>query len=375
MTSSPARTICNVLLKTALLLIALNILFALVFPMPWLGRRSLYNRLFPGRERLPFGENPAVSYNLSLYNLDAMFAAHRLSADPKPAGEYRVLFIGDSSIWGTLLRPAETLPARVDAANLRCDGRPVRAYNLGYPTLSVTKDLLILAEALPRYQPDLIIWGVTLEALVPDQQLASPLAANNAARLDPLIRAHHLNLPAAPTALVRPDFWQRTLIGQRRPLADLLRLQLYGFRWAATGIDQEYPASYTPAQRDLDPDPAYHGWQPGQMPPEALAFDVLTAGQRAAGPVPILLLNEPILISPGQNSDVRYNFFYPRWAYDAYRTELTRRAAQTRLPLLDAWDLLPPAEFTNSAIHLTPAGSRTLADLVGQKITALCAEE
>ena len=44
-----------------------------------------------------------------------------------------------------------------------------------------------------------------------------------------------------------PTFWDRTLIGARRPLADLLRLQLYGVLWAATGIDQDIPAKLHPA--------------------------------------------------------------------------------------------------------------------------------
>jgi len=79
-----ARFIRNVLWKAALLFAVLNLLFA-----AWgdgqaaLGRLSLYNRLIPGRERFPFGENPQRAYNLSLYNLEAMFAAHQVSA-PAP---------------------------------------------------------------------------------------------------------------------------------------------------------------------------------------------------------------------------------------------------------------------------------------------------
>jgi len=42
-------------------------------------------------------------------------------------------------------------------------GKQARVYNLGYPTMSLTKDLLILSRAL-HYQPDLIIWLVTLES-------------------------------------------------------------------------------------------------------------------------------------------------------------------------------------------------------------------
>jgi len=74
----------------------INLAFVAVNPAG-LGRISLYNSIFPGRPRFPFGEDPAQSYNLSLFNLDAMFAAHAIAAGPKPAGEYRVLVIADSS--------------------------------------------------------------------------------------------------------------------------------------------------------------------------------------------------------------------------------------------------------------------------------------
>ena len=50
----------------------------------------------PGRPRLPYGEAPAKAYNLNLFQLDALFASHELSAGPKPAGEFRVLLIGES---------------------------------------------------------------------------------------------------------------------------------------------------------------------------------------------------------------------------------------------------------------------------------------
>ena len=52
------RFIRNVVIKTALLFVALNVLFALTFPLPALGKISLYNVIVPGRERLPYSDNP-----------------------------------------------------------------------------------------------------------------------------------------------------------------------------------------------------------------------------------------------------------------------------------------------------------------------------
>ena len=82
------------LIKGFGLFIILNLAFAVLQPMPHLGRLSLYNRVFPGRERLPFGYRPEQAYNLVVNNLDAMLASHAVSA-PKRADEFRVLVLGD----------------------------------------------------------------------------------------------------------------------------------------------------------------------------------------------------------------------------------------------------------------------------------------
>ncbi len=122
-------------------------------------------------------------------------------------------------------------------------------------------------------------------------------------------------------------------MGARRPLADLFRLQLYGVLWAATGIDQDIPASYTPLQKDLENDLSFHNLTPPHLTVNDLAFDVLSAGVNLAQPAPVLLINEPMFISQGQNSQVRYNFYYPRWAYDEYRQPVRRAVCASRLEL------------------------------------------
>jgi hypothetical protein len=360
------RFLRNVLLKSLLLFLVLNLAFVAVNPAG-LGKISLYNHLFPGRQRFPFGEDSAQSYNLSLFNLDAMFASHVIAAGPKPADEFRVIVVGDSSTWGTLLRPEQTLAGQLGAANMNLCGRTVQVYNLGYPTISLTKDLMVLDYAM-RYHPDLVIWPVTLESFPVDKQLTSPIIANNVARLADLIARYNLPFDPSDPALVRTNYWDRTIIGQRRTLADLFRLQMYGVLWAATGIDQTYPTDYTPAQTDFSTDATFHGIQPPTLDELQLAFDVLEAGLRAAGQTPVILVNEPTLISTGENSDLRYNFFYPRWAYDQWRQMMADKAAAQDWNYLDLWDFIPTNQFTNSAIHLTPAGETFLADRLEQTI-------
>lgn len=332
-------------------------------PADSLGRVSIYNHLVPGRPRLPFGETPQRSYNLSLYNLEAMFASHEIAKE-KPAEEYRVILLGDSSVWGTLLKPEETLAGRLNALQMQLCGKSARFYNLGYPTISLAKDVLILQRALQE-KPDLAIWVTTLEAFPVDKQYASPLAENNRSRLQPVLGG---NGTTGSSGLL--DY---TLFNRRREYADWARLQLYGIPWATSAIDQDYPKHYPPAAIDLEADDTFHDLKPGDDLLLSMAWNVLEKGIDLAdtSKLPIVLVNEPILVSNGQNSETRYNFYYPRWAYDTYRTELTERANNRGWKLFDSWDSIAMDQFTNSAIHLTPQGEVILAELVSHFLSML----
>lgn len=315
---------------------------------------SLYNGLWPGRARLPWGERSDLAYNLSLSNLDAMFASHEI-ARPKAADEFRVVLIGDSSTWGFLRRPDETLAAKLNGAGLERDGRRMRFYNLGYPDFSVEKDALLLHRAL-RYQPDMIVWLVTLRSFPRDAQSHALTIANMAEA------CAAVNRSCAPP---ERGLVERTLWGRRREIADLVRLQLFGAAWAASGLDQHYPHAYEQVQRDLEADFNFREFTPQTgLPREALAFDVFDAAMRSG--VPLLVVNEPIYVSDGANSAVRYNFFYPRWAYDDFRVMLRREMQARGIDYADAWDAVPPSEFTNSAVHRSARGEEVLAELIGR---------
>jgi hypothetical protein len=335
------------------------------------GKLTLYNRLFPGRERFPYSDDPRQSFSLSLFNLDANFASHLLSAPGEHTDEYRIVMLGDSSTWGTLLTPHKTLTGQLNSLNLStADGTPIRFYNLGYPTLDLSKDLMVLDTALD-YAPDMIVWLVTLESFPTNKQFSSPIVVHNADRILDIIENYQLQLNENDTTLRCRTYWDSTLIGQRRDLADLLRLQLYGVMWGITGIDQYYPTDYTRAARDLSADASFHGWENGEMGSEDLAFTFIEAGIDMAGNRPLLLINEPILISSGMNSDLRYDFYYPIWAYDQYRQQLGDFCRNKTLSCLDLWDAVPEDEFTNTAIHLTPEGVGLLTNPVAEAILDL----
>ena len=369
------HTLARLLIKTGVLFLILNLAFALVNPLPAIGRISAYNNLLPGRTRLPYGENPARAYNLSLYSLPAMLASHELAAAPLPVptNEYRVIVIGDSSAWGYLLAPADTLTEQINRSHTTLpDGRLLRAYNLGYPVMSLTKDLLLLDMAR-TYTPDLVVWCVTLESFPMDKQLFPPLLQNNLDAVRALAARYALPTAVTDTRFVQRDFFARTLLGQRRNLADLLRLQLYAPLWAATGIDQEIPETYVRRMEDLPADSTFAGFTQGQLTPQDLAFDVLAAGFEAARPAELLLVNEPMFVSASANSDLRYNFFYPRWAYDEYRIWLAAVARENNWRYFDWWDAVAAAEFTDSAVHMSPAGTGQLANKLAAAIVAAAA--
>jgi hypothetical protein len=354
----------RLLLKSVALFVFLNFLFALAKPMPAIGRLSLYNLLLPGRERLPYGDDPTRSYNLNLYSLEAMFASHKLADAPKPASEFRVFVIGDSSVWGFLLESEDTLTGALNGAELlSTDGREVVFYNLGHPTISLTKDLMILDYAM-QYKPDLIIWPVTLESFPINKQTSSPIVQNNAERVRQLIARFNLATDPNNPDLAEPDWLDRSLIGERRNLADIIRLQLYGFSWAATGIDVFIPEEIELRATDLEASEDYYGLARPELPEDFLALDVLQAGIDMAGETPVLIVNEPIFVSEGLNSEIRYNSFYPRWVYDAYRELMDAESSTQGWQYADLWQAAAHPEFTNTPIHLTPQGTLEFADAV-----------
>ncbi len=368
---SPLR----VVVKAVVLFAVLNVLYFVAQPAQLLNRFTVYNVLVPGRERLPFSEYPDDSYSITMTNLDQMLASHEI-ARPKAADEYRVVMLGDSSIWGYLLKPSQTEAACLNQLALTLpSGRKVRVYNLGYPTLSVTKDLLILRHALP-YAPDLIIWSTSLASLYPSDQLKFEVVEAQYDELAALIDQYHFRFDQWPS-LKPPSWLDSTLWGQRRDLANWLRYQLYGLGWAATDIDHIVPKFVTPHPVNLVPDAnvvsveVLHLAEPGKISAPDLSLDVVKAGIQMASAqhISVLLVNEPM--NRSNNSDLRWNYYYPRWAYDDYRAVMQDTAAHEGWTYVDFWDAEPPDQFTDTDFHLTPAANCDYAAKLSQPVMAL----
>lgn len=351
----------QVLIRAIVLFSTLNLFSGLTPWLPVLSNLTIYNSVVvPGRVRFPFGETPAQSYNLSTNNLDLMFSSHEINNTEAVSKSYRVIVLGDSSVWGTLQQPQQSLNAQLEIASSEFkafSNKNVEVFNLGYPTHSALKDLLILKYAM-RYKPDLILWFVTLDSLADVNQLNSPLIDGNEGLIRNLIDNYQLDVETneeeGTCKIVENSF-----LNKKRQVAEWMKLQLYGVMWAATGIDQYYPKVYSLAQRDLEPDTSYLNY-PNKLQQDMLSIDVLEAAMMLADDTPVIFINEPILISDGENNDVRYNVNYPRWAYDQYRQILRDAAYQKGWKYLDFWDVIQAEEFTNTAFHITPTAVTTL---------------
>ncbi|GAB1422534.1 hypothetical protein MASR2M15_27680 [Anaerolineales bacterium] len=357
------QQIIRILIKAIFIFALCNLIFALAYPLDFLASVSLYNHGLRGRERLPYSENPAASNSIRTDQIPAMLASHTLSAQ-SPA-EYRVLLVGDSNTWGWFLPVEDSLGWQLEQ-QLAQSGADVAVYNIGYPVLALLKDLMLMDAVLGTYDFDAIVWLVTLDSFLPEKQLIPPLVYNNPEAARRLIDVYHLPLERDDPAFHDLSFWDKTLIGSRRELADLLRLQTYAFAWQATGIDQAIPAEIPLRKSDFEAsDLAWAGYKtPVDLQPQDLMFDGLAAGLHLAGDTPLYLINEPIFISAGLHSELRYNSWYPRWAYDAYRLLLADWAAQASLVYVDLWDAIAADHFTDSPVHLDAAGTEQLAHLL-----------
>jgi hypothetical protein len=216
----------------------------------------------------------------------------------------------------------------------------------------------MLLEYAMQYEPDLILWMTTLDAF-PIEKQASPIVLNNEEKIQELENSYGLKVEI--NNFEEKTFWDKTFVGDRRLWADLIRLQIYGVMWSATGIDQIYSDEYEKAQVDFDADESYHEFVKPNLDTNDLALNALETGIRIADETSMILVNEPMLISSGNNSDIRYNFFYPRWAYE-----------ENNWTYVDLWDIVPANEFTNSAIHLTPVGEKILVENLVPHIVDIC---
>jgi hypothetical protein len=104
-------------------------------------------------------------------------------APEKPAGVYRILFLGPSFTFGWGSRFEEAYPTLVGEL-LRRDGMPVEIINLGTPAQDVEPQLCWLERVGWRYQPDMVVqtlYGRRVEAIAGEcpEHLHCPVVENS----------------------------------------------------------------------------------------------------------------------------------------------------------------------------------------------------
>jgi lysophospholipase L1-like esterase len=337
----------------------------LVWLMPGLGPLNIYAALGMKRERFPLSTLSPVDDAQDLGNLDAMFASHVISS-PKAPDEFRVIVLGDSATWGLQLGVHQTMPAQLEALRLKCGSKSVRVYNLSFPRSSATKDLMILDKAL-AFQPDLIIWSITWYTLMPKTRVDHWLVTQNPQEFYDLGRRFGF-LPrgsSVPTALDGAAARNAALFHE-------IRFQMYSLVELATGAEQ-IPGPPEKLAGSLNADVTFEGLRPPTLREGQVSLDQVSDFYELARNVPVVLVNEPILIMKNvPNSDVRYNSYYPRWVYDQYRQYVAAAAALHGWDYLDLWDMFPASYFTDTPLHINPEGQRLLAERLVPSVQKGC---
>jgi hypothetical protein len=334
------------------------------FPVP-AAAANAYSLLGIRRERLPLSTVPPTDDALDVGSLDAMFASHVIS-EPKAEKEFRVLVLGDSTIWGLQWTPEDVLPGQLNSMGLQCGGKDLRFYNLSFPRSSATKDIMILDRAMQR-EPDAIVWMITWYTLMPKTRIDHWIVGQNPEDFRRLARRFDF----LPRDYETPGPWE-TLFTRNRQLFRTIRFQFYSLMQLATDRDQIPGPPQIPAT-ELSADENFEGLRPPTLHEYQVSIDQVHDFLELAENVPVLLVNEPILIMGGiPNSDVRYNSYYPRWVYDQYRQFMADAAAKNNWQYLDLWDIFPEDAFADTPLHLMPAAHRTLADYLAPEILATC---
>jgi hypothetical protein len=348
------QTWLRLALKVLAILIVVNVLYIAVRPYDAVVPYSIIGRVVPLRKRIIL---PAREEQAQLGPVEMLLNAHEIS-QPKAPDEFRVVVLGDSGINGWGLGDDQTINAYLTTMGVDLQGRKVRAYNLAYVGFNATRDLLI-ADAALAYQPDLILWFVTLNTFIetePDR-----LIAFNQVRMTRLTTQFQLSdLNAQRFGHYENSWWQQSLFSQRADIFQWINFQSYALRQSQfSGMDSNLIRDHLSDQYLIAPD------APTSLPMPNQNWLPLTALSQLSS-TPVFIVNEPIYIAA--DSANTYNSFYGKTLYDQYRQAFTSFCNENHLWCLDLWNSLSPSDFTDSPVHHSAHGNQTLASQVGDEI-------
>jgi lysophospholipase L1-like esterase len=173
------------LLRTLLLAVSLALTLGIM--------EAVLQRIYPPRPRLPdpqtrYIESPLLGWvlppNSESFSIEARVRVNSLAlrdeefAPRKPPGEWRVLCLGDSLIFGYGTEIEDTFPRQL--ARRLAEDRPgphYRAINAGVSGYNTRQELIyLLAEGL-RFEPDLVVIGFYWNDLLGNDQALPALAS------------------------------------------------------------------------------------------------------------------------------------------------------------------------------------------------------
>jgi hypothetical protein len=320
----------RVIIKALILFIGLNLLLNsfpnLSYPvfrqlLPKLSKFPIYAVYYDSQSAHGFGVQ-------NVFDINVLFNTHLISYEQKPANQYRIIFIGDSTV-----RDGDIYSMVNQQA---CGGKTLHAYDLGYYGASATKDLMLLQGAM-KYSPDLIVWPLTSRTLSgepKDFALANPEDLNN------LISNDGLLLPANKSFTNGMSLFSEE---------GKIRLQTRLF------FDYEvlFPAIRSPQKIILtaanDVKAANLTNQEAAPGNGDYSFSALMAASQIAGDVPLMLIDMPRPSSVITQAD-----------YLQYRQEMLSLNAEGHWSYFDLSNLIPDKDFIDK-IHRNADGE-TLFD-------------
>jgi hypothetical protein len=320
-----------------------------------------------GRARLIYRSDFSSDLSSGQLPVEALLAAHQLSHATKAVDEFRVIFLGDSSVIEWNLADNATTAGQLTARNITINGKRLVVYNLGYPNPSLPRDLILLDAAL-QYKPDLVVWFTTAATYDNSSNFSTiigPFLKLNRTRLQKLTTT--FGLQNWFIAHMTDDPMWMNWIAARDANAVPSWIKSLTYPFVINVLDSNERTIF---QRPIPKQAIYASGRVGFDPQPNDSWRFLLAGNRLAASVgaPMLVVNEPILLDTRTNSDINYDELYERTFYDQYRQDLDIYTQNNNLWYMDAWNTIPNKYFTDTALHADAAGFSFLVDKLSTEI-------
>ncbi len=300
-----------------------------------------FRRLMPKHGQFPYYvvyHSDSAKHGFALQNvfdINSLFYSHVISGESKPENQYRIIFIGDSTVYTGKIYPL--------LARYKCSGKVLSAYNLGYPGVSATKDFMILQEAM-KYSPDLIIWSITYTIAGNNEGFLRA----NPDRFAQMVNTYQLSEAGSSSSLTgKTAFYQ----------SDRVRLETYLILYYSI-LDPATGGTDAIIHTALN-DEAYTLEQGSGSAHGDQLSSILRAFKEMTKNIPVLLINEPrpgVIVNMGP--------------YIQFRKDIVQLSTKERINFLDLGNLVPDQDFVDR-IHRNDKGEMLFEKAVTPVIKAL----